>query len=194
MSSHWEEEQHAPAWVANQLIHGYIKKEHLPEMNDMDFRVEVDRRLQEVGYRLITYSDCEWWGARNNEDSMLKLMTRRGIDINTRAIIAVLWRELVWPSVQQPSKNKQKPYITENAFLDKYRPLIDHVCRNKANYTKVMTFLRQNKLIQTVSKKYLIVKHQSAWEAGPGLELWIDRDVILTAMDQTYLFHSEGRK
>lgn len=194
MSNHWEKEQHTPVWVANQLIHGFAKKDHSPEMNDPDFRVEVDRRLQEVGYKLITYNDSEWWGALNTEDSMLKLMTRKGADLNTRAFIAVLWRELVWPCVQQNSKNKQTPCITEKAFGDKYRPLIDYVCQNKANYTKAMNFLRQNKFMQTVSKKRLGLKRQSVWEAGPALELWIDRDVMQTAMDQTYLFHSEGRQ
>lgn len=192
MNNHWEKEQHTPAWVANQLIHGFAKKEHLAEMDDLNFRVEVDRRLQEVGYKLITYNYSEWWGAINTEDSTLKLMTRKGVDLNTRAIIAILWRELVWPYVQQTSKNKETPCITEKAFRDKYRPLIDYVCRNKTNYTKTMSFLRQNKFIQTVSKQRLRLKQQYVWEAGPALELWIEQDVIQTSMDQTYVFHSEG--
>lgn len=194
MTNYWEKEQHSPAWIANKLIQGFARKDDLPEMNDLEFRTEVDRRLKEVGYKLITYNDSEWWGAFNTEDSMLKLMSRKGVDLNARAFIAVLWRELVWPCVQQTSKNKHTPYITEKAFRDKYRPLIDYICRNKANYTKVMNFLRNNKFVQTVQKQRLGLKRQAVWEAGPALQLWIDRDVIQTAMDQTYLFHSEGRQ
>lgn len=194
MSNHWDKEQNTPACVANKLIQGFVKKDNLPEMNDPDFRVEVDRRLRDVGYKLTTYSNSEWWGALNIDDSTLKLMTRKGVDLNTRAIIAVLWRELVWPGVQQSVKSKQSPYITEKAFIDKYRPLIDYVCRNKANYTKAMRFLRQNRFIQTVPRKGFGLKRQYVWEAGPALELWIDRDAMQTAIDQTYLFHNEGRQ
>lgn len=190
MSNHWEKEQYTPAFVANQLIHGFAKKDHLPEMNDPDFKLEVARRLEEVGYRLITHSDSDWWGAINKEDSLTKLMSRKGAETNVRAIIAVLWRELVWPCVQQTSKNKHAPSITEAAFNDKYRPLIGYICRNKSSYTKVMTFLRQYRFVQTVTKQRLGIKRQSAWEAGPALELWVDRDTIQTAMDQTFIFHS----
>lgn len=162
-------------------------------MNELEFRVEVSKRLEDVGYRLVTYTDSEWWGALNNEDSLEKLMTRRGVDINTRAIIAVLWRELIWPKVQQTGKNKTAPFITEAAFQDKYRNLIGYVCGNKAAYTKAMNFIKQNKFIVTGHKRKLTMKKSFVWEAGPALELWIDRDVIQTAMDQTYLLHSEGR-
>lgn len=191
MSNQWVAEQRTPTFVANQLLHGFAKKDQLPEMNDQDFRLEVSRRLEQVGYRLITYTDSDWWGSLNNQDSLIKLLDRKGLEKNARAIIAVLWRELVWPCVQQTSKNKQAACITEEAFRDKYAPLIGYICKYKSGYSRVITFLKQNRFIHTVSKSRLGgIKRQSVWEAGPALELWVDRDIIQTEMDQTFLFYS----
>lgn len=193
LENHWNEIRPTPEWVANQLIHGFLEKSELTCMNDSDFRSEVGRRLAEVGYQLLTYHDCAWWGAINSQDTIEKLLTRKGIDVRVRAFIALLWKELVWPKMLRTADKKaDQPYITEAGFRQKYFNVVGYICKTKHSYNMVMRFLREYKFLRTGQRRKLGIKTFPVWEAGPALELWIDRNAMQVAMDQTYILHNQG--
>jgi hypothetical protein len=171
--------------ICAKLISGACSKELFPQLEYNErLRAEVKENLSRAGYEFVDDSFSNHFDARikpriRSINELLKNELGCGLTVPAKALIVILWCNLILPKLN-PSMKKdlvREPTVTEEQLYENFKRHIGA----KRNLRKTLTLLRQYGFIKNVwGQKNTIA-------AGPRLSTALDSIVMYNLIKENII-------
>lgn len=162
--------------ICAKLISGACTKELFPQLEYTDrLREEVKENLSRAGYEFIDDPLSNHYDARikpriRSIHDLLKNELGSGLTVQAKALIVILWCNLILPKFDSNMKKDlvREPTVTEEQLYENFKKHIGA----KQNLRKTLTLLRKYGFIKNIRKQ------KNTIVAGPRLSTALDSIVM----------------
>ncbi|MFA9459003.1 hypothetical protein ACERJO_19945 [Halalkalibacter sp. AB-rgal2] len=188
--------EYTPDEICAKLTTGACTRDLFPQLKyNLGLKEKVAERLDQAGYEFVDdpISDCYDARIKPHIRSLTDLVEGelgKGLTIQAKAMIAILWCYLILPRIDSTMKEglKEDPYITEDQLFENFKQHIG----SRQNLRRTLTLLRQYDFIQSIWGK------RNAIKAGPRLTTAINPvtmyDLVKDKVIDFLIHENEERK